>query len=312
MTDFIPHESGQPIRMPSTANLFVDSSDRAVPPPISPALPSPWAFTIARPNSILNGYFSRIGLTELQLKWDIPAISTDLSSNVAVIDISGQALRTITFGNSQVITAAAVIDALVTRVNDLSGTTNFFLKVVNYNVSPAGKINWNTQLQGNQKAGGTNGGYFRFNASNLTTALAINNTAYSQYIQPYPDLRPFRYIDFVSRQLTYNQALKDASTNPAYVDVLQRWYFSDDSATPTDKYGFPIYQGYNVFSIRRAFNPPKQILWQPNQPIGQLAFEVYGQLWQQTAQAALYTYNVISIPNYFTTNFALTLQVSET
>lgn len=305
MTDFIPSESGTPIRQPSTANLMVDSNDKTG--------QTVWSFNINRPNSILNGYFTRIGLTELQLKWDIPAISNDLSSNTIAIDVSGQTLRTITFGNSQVITAAAVIDALVTRVNDLSGSNGFFLKVVGYNTA-SGNVNYNTQLQGNVKGGGTSGGYFRFNSGILSRALGINSTTYQLYAQPYPDLRPFRYIDFVSRQLTYNQALKDASTNPAYVDVLQRWYFSDDQTTAIDKYGFPIYQGYNNFAIRRTFNPPKQILWQPNQPIGQLSFEIYGQLWQQTGTtlAANYKYNVININNAYTTAFALTLQVSET
>jgi hypothetical protein len=275
---------------------------------------TPWAFTIARPNSILNGFFSRIGLTELQLKWDIPAISNDLSSNSIQLDISGapQQLISITFGNSQVITAAAVVDSLLQRINDLSGSTNFYVKAVTYNTN-SGSINYNTQLQGFQKSGGTSAGYFRFRSSVLSRALGIYNAAYQVYVQPYPDLRPFRYIDFVSRQLTYNQALKDASTNPAYVDVLQRWYFSDDQTTAIDKYGWPIYQGYNVFSIRRAFNPPKQILWQSNQPIGQLGFEIYGQLWQQTgALANNYLYNVVNINNYYSTAFALTLQVSET
>jgi hypothetical protein len=32
--------------------------------------------------------------------------------------------------------------------------------------------------------------------------------------------------------------------------------------------------GYTPFCARRTFNPPKQIKWSPNQPIGNLAFQV--------------------------------------
>jgi hypothetical protein len=33
--------------------------------------------------------------------------------------------------------------------------------------------------------------------------------------------------------------------------------------------------GYTPFCIRRIFNPPKQIQWQTNVPIGQMAFQLY-------------------------------------
>jgi hypothetical protein len=52
-----------------------------------------------------------------------------------------------------------------------------------------------------------------------------------------PDLRPYRYIDFVSDQLTYNQNLKDATSNLRDQSVLVRWYFAYDNPSPTDAYG---------------------------------------------------------------------------
>jgi hypothetical protein len=33
--------------------------------------------------------------------------------------------------------------------------------------------------------------------------------------------------------------------------------------------------GYTAFWLRRIFNPPKQIRWSAEQPIGQLDFQVY-------------------------------------
>ena len=56
--------------------------------------------------------------------------------------------------------------------------------------------------------------------------------------------------------------------------------------------------GYSPFSIRRTFNPPKQIKWSPNQPIGQLSFRVL------KSDASL-------VPMLPSTNWGMVLQVSE-
>ena len=109
------------------------------------------------------------------------------------------------------------------------------------------------------------------------------------------DLRPFRYIDFVSTQLTYNQNVKDASTATIVRDVLARWYFAYDQPPTLDEYGFPILMGYSAFCLRRTFSPPKQIKWESNMPVGNLTFQLYnsaGELieteadtsWQMTLQ----------------------------
>jgi hypothetical protein len=75
-----PTENGVPIRPPSVANLQVDSTDRrgfsTLGAPYNAgfstfSLPvntqSPFDFVIARPNSILNGFFTRVANTELVL-----------------------------------------------------------------------------------------------------------------------------------------------------------------------------------------------------------------------------------------------------
>ena len=91
-----------------------------------------------------------------------------------------------------------------------------------------------------------------------------------------PKLLPYTYIDFVSNSLTYNQALKDATTNAVSNNVLYRWYFANDNVPQVlDAYGYPIYQGYQRFIARRALPYPKQIRWVSNQPIGQIQFQVY-------------------------------------
>jgi hypothetical protein len=71
-------------RQPATANLMVDSADRT-----SSQFGLANNFQIAKPNALINGFFNRIGLTELTLEWFTPNISSALNNNKLTIDISG-------------------------------------------------------------------------------------------------------------------------------------------------------------------------------------------------------------------------------
>jgi hypothetical protein len=88
-----------------------------------------------------------------------------------------------------------------------------------------------------------------------------------------------RYVDIVCAQLSYNQALKDASSQKTVRDSLCRVYIVDpanfqSTLAPND----PDYCPPGCFPtiIYRNFAQPKQIQWLPNQPItGSLRFQVY-------------------------------------
>ena len=322
MTSLTLNEKVFTSRPASTANLFVDSSDRI---DLSGNTPNstPFNFQISRTNSIMNGFFTRIGVTELQLNWDVPNISSDASSNLVILDVSGSALQTIQFSSQFVYTAASFYDGLKRAVNDLSGTTNFFLTTVGQGtttpitITPAGNYDMSFKLVGNQKAGGTNGGYFRFKYTVLAKQASLITTDYTAYLQPTnPDFRLYRYIDFVCPQLIANQRLKDATTNFNVEPVLQRWYFADDSTNQNDKYNFPILQGYTPFCVRRAFNTPKQIRYETNIPIGNMRFQIFGELWARsvsgfgTGAQTVLPYQLINLTGY-QTNYLITLQVSE-
>lgn len=288
MTDYVPAEKAMPIRYPSTANLLVDSDDRN-----HTNNPSPWDFQIARNNSLLNGFFTRVGTTEVVLEWCLPNISDTLGSNEFTIDISGvggnthNATSTVTLPNG-FFTVEDTIDAIVGSLNATSGTTGATFTVINsvgrISIDVSGAVvridNGDTLLN-----------------SNLD---ALAPTFTNDFTFGCPDLRPYRYVDFVSSQLTYAQDLKDASTAQNVRDVLCRWYFAEDTEELADGYGFPILMGYKQFRRRRIFNPPKQIRWEPNLPIGQLSFQVYDPM------GALLPYD----PAY-SSDWLMTLQVSE-
>ena len=298
MTDYVPAEKSTTIRQPSTANLMIDSADgqKDVTTLIRK---NPWNFQISRPQSILNGFFTRIATSEVVLEWNNPNISADLSNNFLLIDVSGTGVVKLDFPDG-FYTVAQLLDYMKANVDNNTTAT----MTINYD--PSGLLLYPCNIEFDRPV--------EFTASSLLFQLGIiDNVVIPPNTPIYlvnVDLRPYRYIDFVSAELTYNQDLKDGTTSKLDRNVLCRWYFTWDNAQPViDKYGFPIEQGYTPFRIRRLYNPPKQIRWDHNQPLGNLTFQVYG-----TTSYPLSPANdqIVINPNYDAkSNFLMTLQISE-
>jgi hypothetical protein len=257
----MPSESAIQIRVPATANLMVDSADR------TNFDVSPWDFQITKSNSIMNGFFNRIATTEVVLEWCVPNL---INSPTIIVDISGVAVVDTALDinlSDGFYTVEDCLDALVSTLN-LLNTAGCVFSVVNL----SGFIYIDCS-----------GGSFRINTETTLSSILFSDaaglpTVYSvaKLISECADLRRYRYIDFTSSQLTYNQDLKDNSTAIINRDVLCRWYMSWDAEPNYDAYGFPILMGYRKFVLRRLFNPPKQIRWSNNQPLGNIAFQVFG------------------------------------
>jgi hypothetical protein len=261
-------------RQPSTANLMIDSADRPG--------GTPWDFQITRQNSILNGFFTRIGTTEVVLEWGEP----NIVEGEILIDISGTSAR-----STQTLT---IFDSFVTMADLLNEIASVSANGVTFTVATVGA---NVSIN-------ATGGRFQFLTSPLAVQAAITIGGGLATSKPVgnigiPDLRLYRYIDFTCPQITYAQDLKDSSTQLINRDVLCRWYMAEDQPEPADEYGFPILMGYQPFVRRRLFNPPKQVKWDTNLPLGNLVFQVYGDDGE-----LLQSYSGAS-------NFLLTLQASE-
>ena len=320
MTDFIPTEKGVPIRFPSEANLLVDSGDRGT--PLNPQ-GNPGNFTIARPNNLMNGFFTRITPTEVALDWRIPNISpfgstSDSSNNNVRVNVS---TSTYTSSINVVLptglyTCADAIDTWVANFNSLTG--------FKFQTSNLG--NMNTQIQGFDSTG-SNAVAFCFtpvNSNNLmgnlnfdiTSAVLANSQTnnYSGLTNQSAQyaLAKYKYLDFVSPQLTNQQDVKDGTTNLYFnQNSLYRWYLgtTNDSPPNVDKYGFPIYPTYKQFYVRRDLNNPKFIKWEANVPIGNLQFQVLATRWFPADIVVPSTYqNVLSNQEY---SWQMTLQASE-
>jgi len=281
--DFVPSEKATPIREPSTANLMIDSADR------NPEFIFPNDFSITKTNSILNGFFTRIGTTEVVLDWFQENISPgDITDSLVATVTAGATPGTYTFNApTGFYTQAQLIQWMIIKLNSIPGG-------ITWTVSSTVGSGVAVIASGNITIG--------FSGS-IASKLKITSApvAYGPG-DGFPifavDLRLYSYIDFVSTQLTYNQNVKDASTAKIVRDVLCRWYFAFDQPPTFDTYGFPILMGYTPFCLRRLFSPAKQIKWEGNMPVGNLSFQVY----QPNGDLANMNYR---------TNFQMTLQASE-
>jgi len=261
MVDYVPTEKGQTIRQPSTANLMIDSFDRTS--------STAGNFIIQRSNSILNGFFTRIATTEVVLEWDLPNITTSVNDTFKATIGATQYSITLPEG---FYTLAQCLDNIVLALNAKTGISSVYTFAI---LQVGGNLYLTCVLFGTSTPQS-----YVLETNTLLIAqlgLRINLASASKQIgfMKQPDIRTYRYLDFVSSQLTYAQDLKDATTALSSRDVLCRWYLAWDNPPTLDKYGFPILQGYTQFQQRRLFSPAKQIRWSPNLPIGNLSFQVY-------------------------------------
>jgi hypothetical protein len=306
MVDYVPTEKAMPIRQPSTANLMIDSEDDNT--DANGLFNGATGYNgakvrINRNSSILNGFFTRIGTTEISLSWAVPNISSGVGNGAFTILQSPATEVTITVG-AGFYNVKEALDEIVLLLNN-NGTLNGTFSIVNNN----GQVQLNNDVSGfdiGDEILAAQLGFVILGGMSQDKQVGADSPA---------DLRVFKYLDFVSPELTYCQDLKDSSTSIPVKDVLARWYMAYDTYTPEDSYGFPILMGYKPFVIRRPFNPPKQIRWEPNLPIGQLSFEVYGRVATEIAVGALaYAFTspyVLATAASGNLSWLMTLQVSE-
>lgn len=294
MTEYTPSERATTFRQPSTANLMINSDDGL-------SVLQSYNVSIQKTNAIMNGFFTRVGLTEIVLNWNVPNISTAYGNQRIIYDTSGGTptqINLLTGGY----TVAAALTQLAKKMTDASGVH--------------GGLTWTAGLVGGLPALIPSASVYARWSEPLSELLEISSAAYALYTPTSPnyipmtvDLRPYKFIDFTSSQLTYAQDLKDASTSALARDVICRFYFSYDSPPSLDALGFPIRMGYTAFDLRRTFSPPKQIKWEQNLPIGNLTFEVYGDDGlPATKMTGVYDEDD---NDYASSSWLMTLQVSE-
>jgi len=313
---------GQTIRPASTALLTIDSEDRFTSYEqkrisFTGYNSSPYDFTISKNESLMNGFFTRLAVTEVVFPTNaIPNISR--TTNVINIEYASGGTTynsTITLPEG-FYTPIALETALQSTIAGTNALLSAFTMVYGVNTG----ISILPQ--------------FRYKTNNPAVTIAFHPLPYNSVAYPYPnttkqlfDLLAFnnineapavgggggatncegtRYVDIVCPQLSYNQPLKDTSSQEIVRDALCRIYLVPNSYDNTFEPNTADYTppGTVPTTIYRNFAQPKQIAWVPNQPIGQLTFQVYDDNGALLVPAG---------PNFFIDNieWSMTLQVTE-
>lgn len=296
-------DRGTTTRPSSTANFYVDSTDKD-------RSGSSGDFIINKPNSLFNGFFSRIGVTEVVMDWGIPNVAPYWGNNTITVVNTGTGL---TIGpvsitatdpappNTQAsgfFTAIQALEAVAAAINTEAIAvvdplrldvqfTGLDVKLVSTGVgNDPFYIFWIDGIDPPTALARQ-----LFTTAQLAGALVAN----TEIIMSSPRVLGTTYIDIVSPQLTYNQDLKDNTTAKVARDVLYRWYLADDAGPTVRELApltfpaaapapaiqmltatqIPVVQGYTPFVLRRSLSYPKQIRWDPSQPLGQVTFQAY-------------------------------------
>jgi hypothetical protein len=139
---------------------------------------------------------------------------------------------------------------------------------------------YNCFVASNLSSTGTSPFYFsryseptRPNAVTIFEMMAWNNNQTLrafQYGSPNASMLSTPFVDVVCDGLTYNQSLADGDTGEINRTMLCRIFLTPDGFT-----GNMANLGSAPILLHRAFPFPKQIRWSPNQPIGNLRFQIY-------------------------------------
>jgi hypothetical protein len=295
-------------RPTSTSLLCIDSEDRfrdydqarilsgpGAPPQ---AVRSPYSFTITKNQSLMNGFFTRLGVTEVVFPWVIPNINLytrgitfaydagagDVFSTVVLEDgfytpsAIASRMQTLIRAINPALAAFTMTYGVFTNLGTATATQKPIFEYASGN--PAVTVSF-FPLAGTVTIGGTPItytaqrkqlfdllGFATVNAAPVTIGDGTNT-----YCQT------TRYIDIVCTQLTANQALKDTMSQTVARDVLCRVYVGDaqgvqSTTLPSSSTFCP--PGCMPTTIFRDYSQAKQIQWIPNQPVpGYLQFDVY-------------------------------------
>lgn len=298
---------GQTIRPASTALLTIDSEDRfnsyadkrlAQKPTYNW---SPYSFQITKNSSLMNGFFTRLAVTEVVFPWVIPNVNQKTSTiQIGISSTLGgtytYSLITLNVAFYTPASLAATLQAVIRAGTSLTGFnmvygTNSKPQFL-YNSGAVGSfvtfapVAYNTPAYPYSNTTKQLFDVLGFNAEN--TNFGINNAATPHWTESVGTPAVFyaasgdtfaqaiRYVDIVCSQLVYNQALKDTSSSIVNRDALCRLYLTDSTGVLEAETAPVVYPGNAPFILYRDFSYPKQIQWTPNQPVtGALVFEVY-------------------------------------
>lgn len=299
------------VRPSSTALFCIDSVDRyGTIEERAAGLTSPYQFNIVKNQALLNGFFKRIALTEIVFPYYIPNINSRTDS--IQVSENGGAFSTVTIPVLGFYSPVALATILQTQL--ITATSNASLTVVYSNgrfVIATNTADTIAFARGNY--GGLGARINQFQLFDLLNMTPLNTVTSASQTTGVTRCRYTEYIDIVSSQLTYNQKLKDTSSDRIVRDILARVYVETEdnliqpywngTAEVLTRNDIP---GTYPFTISRKFPMPKQIRWDDTQPLGNVTFEVYDDKGELVS-----SYLGAQFPDYTMPDWRFSLLVSE-
>jgi hypothetical protein len=295
LPDTNARQSTQTIRPSSTALLTIDSEDRYKNLADAAANPtSPYNFAISKAESLMPGFMTRLGISEVVFPWTIPNVNLK-TNKIQVAYSIGSApivLATITL-DTGFYTPEALAAAMEAAVQALPGNPLATFSMTYGNGVGNQQVNVpvftyiaddtaeNTisffPMQSNSAAYPYNSNtrqlydLLGFTARNSDLSLGASGN--------YTLCQAIRYVDIVCNQLTNSQAQKDQTSQSIARDMLCRIYLGSasgiQSTVPASNASF-CPPGCAPTILYRNYTSPKQIQWIPNQNIpGFLQFQVF-------------------------------------
>jgi len=286
--------------MPSTALLTVSSSDRYPNYAASrgtidglgniETLPtSPYDFTIRKNQSIMNGFFTRIGVTQVRFPWIIPNVNFS-TCKILFVTAAATYPITITVGFYTPENLAAALQAAIRAIpggafSTFTVTYGDFTSLPRFRFDAQSGVDFTfAPMPSNY----TPGPLFYPYAESRRQLYDLLGLTYLITANPSFSVSPLKpnftggdtlcqytnYVDIVCSDITLNQNLKDDSTSTKAFDTLCRLYVTapDQGLLPgADGFAPP---GTTPQVLYNDYNNPKQIRWNAVQPIGQLRFQV--------------------------------------
>jgi hypothetical protein len=325
LPDTNARQATQTIRPSSTALLTIDSEDRYTDYVQSRIRPtSPYNFSITKSESLMPGFMTRLGISEVCFPWTIPNVNIKTNQILVNYQLVGQASVqeeiSVPVGfYTPVSLASSLQSAIRSIITDLSQVTvqygtelepyfSYFSNApgdvsgISFSPLPYNSADYPFSSQSKQL----------FDLLGMTTA---NSVIASSGTTTFTLCQAIRYIDIVCNQLTNSQAQKDQTSQTVARDMLCRLYLGDASfkgqSDVIDDAAF-CPPGCSPFVIYRNFTVPKQIQWIPNQNIpGFLQFQVYDDAGDLLSNSVSQVGALGSLSQAQNTDWSMTLLVSE-
>lgn len=312
---------GMPIRQPAVALMTVDTANRIPGSKVN-------QLYINKQQSLVNGYFTRIALTELNMDWDIPNVNQYSDSFKVIFYYAAGLFKSVEFQLAEgfydmeqlAAELTTVMNAYIATDVDLNGLYTMAVTPLQYDRNfTIANTNVSAKEFGLVPIAGLNP--LKSDLCDMMGFATVNpSLQFKSITGAYATMTYTPYFDIVSQQLTKKQNVTDNGTSfVTGKNLLARIYLNElginnNKATPVVG-GKEDIIGVMPFTVHLEFQNPKQIYWDTKEFINVIDLTLYDNkgrvLYERPSDFSLLdpTEYLVGTGN---TNWQMTFQITET